>query len=612
MGIQGAARSERKWLTNHEAKGRGRHSVSGLLAKPPAKAIICRMRLPARPFEWLRRAARRRSFWLGVPLLLYLPTVTGPFAFDDLMLVLRAERYTKGESQSLGLFRFAPSDAAWQRLRDRGTFPWWAPAHLRIDFFRPLAEWSFYLDMLLFGRNAVGHRLVSLLWFAAALLCLHRLFTTASRDNTRAGVATFFFGICQTVTQPVTFICNRSDLIVVVGTALAARAYWSVTNGSRLRHAVLAGVAFAGALLSKEIAVGLAGVVFVDAFFLRRGQGSLADSRGQRRVASVIALLAAAYLAWLTVTRPWHLGLGRSDELSNISILGQAPKAIALYLATWTIGFPIGVLFRAGIGPVAAVGAAGVVVTGLLIPSLRRLARSDKAAVFFALWAVVFLGIALLTFTEARALCVASVGWAYLLAGLLAPSPGEQAPSLWLRHWLLATTGTVSLCCAVGTVVMQTRLENRLRESVETYVQACDPPLSNGDLLVVAEAPTGFELLLAPERLEFTTGLKDVGVAFLSLPGGNAQFTREDDHTVVLKAVGGDLLERRLFRLSLGQDASRKPGQVFATRRFTAEIRAVDDDSRITLLAFRFVDALDSPRLHFYPPSVADTVRRAR
>src|SRR5690606_19177581 len=142
-----------------------------------------------------------------------------------------------------------------------------------------------------------------------ALVCLHRLYATASRDSTRAGVAAFFFGISQTVTQPVTFICNRSDLIVVVGTALAAHAYWSVTIGSRSRHAVLAGVAFAGALLSKEIAVGLAGVVFVDAFLLRRGHGPPADLRSQRPVASVIVLLAAAYLAWLAVTRPWHLGL---------------------------------------------------------------------------------------------------------------------------------------------------------------------------------------------------------------------------------------------------------------------------------------------------------------
>ncbi len=569
------------------------------------------MELPARPFQWLRQAAQHRLFWMGVPLLLYLPTVTGPFAFDDLLLVLRAERYAAGESESLGLFRFAPSDAAWQDLRDRGTFPWWAPTHLRIDFFRPLAEWSFYLDMLLFGRNTVGHRLVSLLWFAAALACLHRLYATASGDGARAGVAAFFFGISQTVTQPVTFICNRSDLIVVAGTALAARAYWSVTVGSRSRHAISAGVGFAGALLSKEIAVGLAGVVFVDALLLRRGQGPPADPRSQRPVASVIVLSAAAYLAWLAVTRPWHLGLGGDNDLSNISILAQAPRAIALYLATWTIGFPISLLFQAGIGPVLAVGAAGVMGTALLVPSLLRLARTDRAAVFFILWALVFLAIALLTFTETRALCVASVGWDYILAGLLTPTSNKQAAPIWLRHWLLATSGTVSLCCAVGTVVMQTKLESQLREQVRTYVESCKPPLSSGDLLVVAEASTGLELLFTPERLEFMTGLRNVAVAFLTLPGGNAQVAREDDHTLVLNAAGDDLLDRRLFRLSLGQDSGRRVGRTFEARRLTAEIRAVDDDNRITSLAFRFADALDSSRLHFYPPSVAAVARRA-
>jgi hypothetical protein len=562
------------------------------------------MALLLKPFQWLQKAAGYRLLWLGVPLLLYVPTVAGPFVFDDLLLVLRAERYASGESSSLDLFRFAPSDRAWQDFRDRGTFPWWAPERLRIDFFRPLAEWSFYLDMLLFGRNAAGHRLVSLAWFAAALLCLHKLYARASGDPVRAGAATFFFGICQTVTQPATFICNRNDLMVVVGTTLAAEAYWSTAAGSGLRKTVFAGAAFAGALLSKEIAVGLAGIVVLHALLPSARRSSPAERSGRRRIACVIAILAICYLTWFAATRPWHLGLGGQGELSNIGILAQAPRAIPLYLAVWTTGFPISSLFHASTMLVIIVGAAGLLATGLLIPSLRRLVRTDQAATFFMLWGMIFLAIALLTFTEARALCVATVGWAYLLAGLLtAPAP------LWLRHWLLATNGTVSLCCAIGTVIMQTRFESQLRDSTKTYLQACGPLPQSGDLLVMGEAKTGLELLFTPERLEFLTGLKGVSVAFLTLPDGNRQIRREGDRTLVYQTADGDLLDQQLYRLSLGQDEKRRPGQAFKTRHFTAEVRQVDGRGRVTSLAFRFVEPLTSPRLHFQPADVAAVAR---
>ena len=154
-------------------------------------------------------------------MLLYSWSVTGPFAFDDLHLLLKAERYLRGESARPDLFRFADSPAAWQALRDRGTVPWWFPADQRVAFFRPLAEWSFTLDVAIFGRAAVGHRLVSLFWFAVALWAVQRLFCAAGATPARAGAATLLLGVSQTLAQPATFICNRSDLLVIVGTALA-------------------------------------------------------------------------------------------------------------------------------------------------------------------------------------------------------------------------------------------------------------------------------------------------------------------------------------------------------------------------------------------------------
>jgi hypothetical protein len=567
------------------------------------------MLLPLTPFGWLRRAAGHVTFWLGVPILLYLPTVTGPFAFDDLSLVLQAERYARGETEHLGLFRFAATDAAWQELRNLGSFPWWSPARLRIDFFRPLAEWSFYLDMRLFGRNTAGHRAVSLAWFAIALLCIHKLFLAACRDSARAGVATVFFGISQTATQPVTFICNRSDLLVVVGTALAAWAYWSATDRPRKILVLTAVAGFAFALLSKEMAIGLAGVIVLHELIVRWRRTPLAGTSLRGAMACIVAGMAATYLVYFVAARPWLLGAGENAELSNISILARAPRALPLYLAVWTTGFPISVLFQTGTTPVVIVGAAGVLFAIIVAWYVGRTARTDQASLFFVLWAIVFLLLGLMTFTETRVLCVATVGWAYLLAGLLTPSTDDRPAPAWLRHWLLATSGTVSLICAIATTVMQSKFEGQLRSRLSEQMAALNQPIQNGDSLIVGEAASGLELFLSPERLEFMTGLRHVGVAYMTLPGASAQIEQRDENTLVLTSATTDLLDKVLYGLSLGRPDKRRTSQTFETRDFTAEIGEVTTDGRIASLIFRFKEPLRSRRLHYYPRSLAAVAR---
>ncbi len=208
-------------------------------------------------FVWIRRASRYRLFWLGGPLAFYSWTLTGPFMADDLHLLLKSERYLRGESQSLELYRFAKTDEDWNTLRHRGICPWWLPETGRLDFFRPVSEWVFYAGVHLFGRGPIGHRMISLALFGCVLGAVHWMFALASEDRVRAGVATFFFGISQTVAPPVTWICNRQDLLVVLGAALAGGAYWSASRSPKLWWLVIAVSGCLFALLSKVVAVSL-------------------------------------------------------------------------------------------------------------------------------------------------------------------------------------------------------------------------------------------------------------------------------------------------------------------------------------------------------------------
>ena len=581
-----------------------------------------------KPFHWLAQAARYRAFWLGLPLLLYVWTITGPFVADDLHLVLKAESYLRGESPAPGLFRFARTPEEWRLLRDRGDVPWWTPPVQRVDLFRPLAEWSFCLDMLLFGRNPTGHRLVSLAWFAIALICTRRLFLTACSDSARAGVATFLYGISQTLTQPATFICNRSDLMAIAGTTLAAGAYCHSIRRAEGRPStaprdsppgetearsglgllLLAGIAYAFGLLSKEMAVGLGVVVVAHEavrHFRRRTSPDL--PRPARHVPGMITLtlgaMAAAYVIFYAVTRPWHLGLADDAGRNNISALAAAPRALPLYIAVWTTGFPISALIQAGAVPVFTVGAAGLLVLALGARHLRRLLRSDPAGGFFLLWAAVFLGIALLTIPETRVLSLATVGWAYFLSGLLS-SRVEQPPlvPLWLRHWLFAVNGAVSICCAIAFARLQTTWEQQSRQALAGYLAASKTPLRDGDTLIVAQPQSEMELLFAGDRLEFVSGRRDCALVFLTLPSGGANLRWINDRSLKATSVQGDLLGSPTQRFLLGPGWKPVPGYKFHHRDFEAEVAAVSGDGRVQELDFRFKEPITSPRLRFIAP----------
>ncbi len=563
------------------------------------------MSLIDRPFHWIRAAAVRRAFWLGGPLLLYAWTLTGPLLCDDLILSLKAERYSRGETDHLGLYRFAETDEDWQALRDRGTCPWWASEIGRFDFFRPLSEWSFYLDHRLFGRNSVGYRLVSLALFVIALMCIHRLFMAASDDPIRAGVATFFFGISQTTTLPVTWVSNRADLLVLIGVTLAAGAYWSSWRHRRWRLVGIACAGFVFALLAKEVAVALALVVAGHELYLRRR----VSARYERPLAGIIALLliliVGLYGAYYMYARPSALGASAQDA-GPLLMLTRLPRSVLLNFAVWTTGFPISVLLGAGQFQINAVAVLGAIATLVVAPFLWKSMRGDRSAFFFVLWAAFFMLPGLGAFTSTRLICVATVGWAYLLAGLIIPSREDQVvvPSL-LRHCVYAANGVVSIGCVIGTVLFMNSAELACRQRLREVIASLDTPLQAGETLVMGEALSIMEMIGSADRLEFLTDLKDVKVVYLVAPEAPvARIGREDDHTLVLESSGPSLFGSSLHRYTLGSGWQPRTGEAFELPGFTAEIAAIDDAGAVTALRFRFRDPLSSPRLHFYPPAL--------
>ncbi len=567
-------------------------------------------------FDRIRIAAPRKAFWLGAPLLLYVWTLGGPFLSDDLVLILKAEKYLHGESEALGLYRFAASDEEWNFLRDRGTIPWWLPPSGRLDFFRPVSEGLFYLDVLLFGRSAIGYRVMSLLVLAAALGGVHWLFIQATGgDHMRAGAATFFFGISQTIAPPVTWMCNRQDMLVVIGVSIAAGAYWAAGRRPLWRFPILAVFACAFALFAKEAAVALAGVLLLNELILRRTATRQRERPAAGLIAISIALMTAAYLGYYCWSRPWAFELSGADG-SQSQLNSRLPLALMIYSAVWTVGFPIDILLNASREQVWAVAAAGTTILALAFVLARRSLRAEPAILFFSLWAALFIVPGLRSLTPStRTLCTSTVGWAYILSCIVVPSRrgGERPAPAPLRCWLCAANSIVSMACVVGTVWVMNDSEESACRRLKEIVVDLPRPLADGDALIVDEARSVFEVMCAGDRLEFLTGRRDVCVQFLKVPGDDAEVLRLDGETLVMRSRDQALLSAPLHRLTLGSDWEAQIGDTFELRHMAARVTRLDVGGRVAEL--RILHAPPASRaVHFYPLALspdAQTLRSA-
>jgi hypothetical protein len=558
-----------------------------------------------RAFDWIRAASPRPWFWLGGPLLLYSWTITGPLLSDDLHLILKSERYLRGETPQADLFRFASTDEAWNELRNRGTVPWWLPEKGRQDYLRPLADWSFLLSVRAFGRNAVGHRIVSVAMLAGALVAVYWMLRRVPADPTRAGAATFFFGISQTVAAPTVWMCNRSELLVVQGAAVAAGAYWAAWNRPGRWQLPVAAVGFLYALLSKEVAIALCAVIAGHELVARLRRRERYQRPLNAAIAGALVVIAGGYLGYYRYSRPWAFGSGGADGAPPAAGTSW-PLSILLDFGVWTMGFPIDALLMATPAQILAVAVASAALGVVAILLLLRSAKGDPAALFFSLWAVLFLIPSLPAFApSARYLCAATVGWTYLLAGLILPASEERAATpYWARHWLLTANATVNICCIIGTVLYVNQAESAARRQIEEFVAGCSPPLADGQALVATQADSVVANICGGDRLEYLTGLRDVAFTYLFPPGIDATAEVEDAHTLLLRAGGTSLFGSRLHDLTLPKNWRPRVGQTIQMREFTAEIADIRGDDFVAALRLRFDEPLASDRLHFFPPSL--------
>ncbi|WNG46642.1 hypothetical protein F0U60_22905 [Archangium minus] len=158
-----------------------------------------------------------RMLWLSLlaALVLALPTAWLGFISDDFIHLLILEGFP-APGTPWDLFRFAGGDpAGLQPLLDEGPYPWWTLPELKLTFWRPLSSALAVMDYNLFGRNAVGWHLHSLVWYLG-LVALFGALLRRFLPGVIGALALFLFAIDGAHFMVAGWIANRNALVAAV------------------------------------------------------------------------------------------------------------------------------------------------------------------------------------------------------------------------------------------------------------------------------------------------------------------------------------------------------------------------------------------------------------
>jgi len=190
---------------------------------------------------------------VGLVAVAYARAPFGEFVWDDVHLILRDPRLQ-----------------SWSSFVDVVSSSFWSGSPLTInDFYaavyRPAVSAAYLVEMQIFGASAIGFHIVSIvLHVLCTVLCIRWI---VQRIPSAPPLAVFFGGMLFAVhpsrVETVGWISGCVDLWMVFWLLLGLQAWES-------RHSLLAGMLFALALFSKEVAVVVPLLLLTDHFLLRR------------------------------------------------------------------------------------------------------------------------------------------------------------------------------------------------------------------------------------------------------------------------------------------------------------------------------------------------------
>ncbi len=273
--------------------------------------------------KWLRgRWSLPLIALLGV--VLNVPDLGNRLMGDDFLQwsLLTANTHPSPPRGSLfGLFDLVEGGTNYvQSMKDSGRLLWTASDTLHMSFWRPVSEFSHWLDYQLWPHSPALMHAHSLLWYAALILVLGNFYRLLDHNRTRGSLAIGLYAISGLHFYAIAWLAARNQLISTCFTVAALTCHHLWRTGKGRHYAVLAGCLTMLGLASAEAAVATLAYLAAYEWALQP------DRRWRERVQALLP-----YLLIVVVWRLFynHAGYGAMGSGSYIDP-GSSPSRFGL------------------------------------------------------------------------------------------------------------------------------------------------------------------------------------------------------------------------------------------------------------------------------------------
>src|SRR5580698_606577 len=179
--------------------------------------------------SWIRaRLAHRYARFeiAGLALVLLLPTIWSGLTIDDFFHRLVVQHKLGVPLPRLDIFDFVSTNPA-QRARffEAGIYPWWMGPHNQVNYWRPVAALTHFVDYSLWPRAAWLMHVENLAWYGALVLAGAALYRRFIASPWIASLATAFYAFDHAHSCPAAWVANRGALMSALFGVLAILAH---------------------------------------------------------------------------------------------------------------------------------------------------------------------------------------------------------------------------------------------------------------------------------------------------------------------------------------------------------------------------------------------------
>lgn len=489
-----------------------------------------------------------------------------------------------------GLFTFADGNvAANQALIDSGRLVWWANDHLRIAFWRPLAELSQRLDYQLWPDSPVAMHLHNLLLYGLMILLTGRLFTRLDPDRQQAGLATWLFAGNMLHVFAVAWLASRNQMLSGLFLVTTLLAYDRWRQGGSVLHGVLAAVALVLGLFSAEASIQTAGYLFAYALFMEPGKPLFTRIKALLPFAVIVLVWKATHgrLGYGSFGSPGYVD--PSSNLAGFSI-SLALRLPALMIAQW-FGVSSAMFEQLGRGTQVLYSGAATVALLALAWAIHALGGFRSQLVrFYAMGAILALAPACAGYPFDRLTINSDIGASGVLSVVLLTVWRQRQV---FKGWglgsaknLLLLVGFIHLIVfpvgTLGTSVFMKAINGAGEAQAALAIPEATP--GQAERLLLLNLPAAESIYYIPLIRQYH-GLHNPTTMHALGPNNQAMtLTRVDDTSLRLTVPTG-------FRGTITRDTQRQPFQVGDTVRMgdiSVLVEALTEDHAPKTVLFRF------------------------